>query len=55
MMNESDEAVVAKFVANPYWQYFCGLEHFTTTKVIYNFVVFSLLGAIVIETLSLTI
>jgi len=29
MMNESDEAVVAKFVENPYWQYFCGLEHFT--------------------------
>ena len=29
LMNESDEAVVAKFVENPYWQYFCGLEHFT--------------------------
>mgnify|MGYP002781080268 CR=1 FL=1 len=27
--NESDESVVAKFVENPYWQYFCGLEHFT--------------------------
>jgi IS5 family transposase len=27
--NESDESVVDKFVENPYWQYFCGLEHFT--------------------------
>lgn len=25
----SDEAVVAHFVENPYWQYFCGLEFFT--------------------------
>lgn len=28
-LNESDESVVDKFVENPYWQYFCGLEHFT--------------------------
>jgi IS5 family transposase len=27
--NESDESVVSKFVENPYWQFFCGLEHFT--------------------------
>jgi IS5 family transposase len=27
--NESDESVVAKFIENPYWQFFCGLEHFT--------------------------
>lgn len=27
--NESDESVVEKFVENPYWQYFCGLDHFT--------------------------
>lgn len=27
--NESDESVVDRFVENPYWQYFCGLEHFT--------------------------
>lgn len=27
-MNESDESVVEKFVENPYWQYFCGLDHF---------------------------
>jgi len=27
--NESDESVVARFVENPYWQYFCGLTHFT--------------------------
>jgi len=26
--NESDESVVEKFCENPYWQYFCGLEHF---------------------------
>lgn len=25
---ESDELVVAKFVENPYWQYFCGYEYF---------------------------
>jgi len=25
----SDEAVVAHFIENPYWQYFCGLEFFT--------------------------
>jgi IS5 family transposase len=29
MMNESDESVVAKFVENPYWQYFCGHEYFS--------------------------
>ena len=28
-MNESDESIVEKFVENPYYQYFCGLEHFT--------------------------
>ncbi len=27
--NQSDESVVARFLENPYWQYFCGLEHFT--------------------------
>lgn len=26
--NESDESVVAKWVENPYWQYFCGYEFF---------------------------
>ena len=26
--NESDESVVARFVENPYWQYFCGFEFF---------------------------
>lgn len=26
--NESDETVVARWVENPYWQYFCGEEHF---------------------------
>ena len=26
--NESDESVVAKWVENPYWQYFCGMEFF---------------------------
>ena len=26
--NESDESVVEKFLENPYWQYFCGFEHF---------------------------
>jgi IS5 family transposase len=26
--NESDESVVAKFLENPYWQYFCGFKHF---------------------------
>ena len=26
--NESDEEVVAKWVENPYWQYFCGYEFF---------------------------
>jgi IS5 family transposase len=24
--NESDETVVAKWIENPYWQYFCGME-----------------------------
>ena len=26
--NESDESVVERFLENPYWQYFCGLEFF---------------------------
>jgi len=26
--NESDESVVARFLENPYWQYFCGFKHF---------------------------
>lgn len=26
--NESDESVVARFIENPYWQYFCGYEYF---------------------------
>lgn len=26
--NESDESVVERFLENPYWQYFCGLEYF---------------------------
>lgn len=26
--NESDESVVALWVENPYWQYFCGEEYF---------------------------
>lgn len=26
--NESDESVVARFLENPYWQYFCGFTHF---------------------------
>jgi IS5 family transposase len=26
--NESDESVVARFIENPYWQYFCGFEYF---------------------------
>ena len=25
--NESDESVVARWVENPYWQYFCGYQH----------------------------
>ena len=25
--NESDESVVARWVQNPYWQYFCGFEY----------------------------
>ena len=27
--NESDESVVARWVENPYWQYFCGMEYFS--------------------------
>jgi IS5 family transposase len=27
--DESDESVVARWVENPYWQYFCGEEYFT--------------------------
>jgi IS5 family transposase len=27
--DESDESIVDRFVENPYWQYFCGLEYFT--------------------------
>jgi len=26
--NESDESAVERWVENPYWQYFCGFEHF---------------------------
>jgi IS5 family transposase len=26
--SESDESVVARFLENPYWQYFCGFEYF---------------------------
>ena len=26
--NESDESVLARFLENPYWQYFCGYEYF---------------------------
>jgi IS5 family transposase len=26
--NESDESVVARFLENPYWQYFCGYKQF---------------------------
>ena len=26
--NESDESVLARFLENPYWQYFCGFTHF---------------------------
>ena len=26
--DESDESVVARFLENPYWQYFCGFEYF---------------------------
>ncbi len=28
LYDESDESVVAKWVENPYWQYFCGEAHF---------------------------
>jgi IS5 family transposase len=28
LYDESDESVVSKWVENPYWQYFCGCEHF---------------------------
>jgi IS5 family transposase len=27
--NQSDEAVVTRWVENPYWQYFCGMTDFT--------------------------
>ena len=27
MFNESDESLVARWVENPYWQYFCGYTH----------------------------
>jgi IS5 family transposase len=26
--NESDESVLARFIENPYWQYFCGFDYF---------------------------
>lgn len=29
--DESDESVVERFLENPYWQYFCGLEYFQHT------------------------
>jgi IS5 family transposase len=29
LYNVSDEGVVASWVENPYWQYFCGVEYFT--------------------------
>jgi transposase, IS5 family len=29
LYNVSDEVVVASWVENPYWQYFCGAEYFT--------------------------
>jgi len=29
--DESDESVVARLFENPYWQYFCGFEHFQHT------------------------
>jgi transposase, IS5 family len=25
--NESDESVVARWIENPYWQYFCGYKY----------------------------
>lgn len=28
LYNESDESVVSKWVGNPYWQFFCGEQHF---------------------------
>lgn len=28
LFDESDESAVAKFVENPYWQFFCGGEYF---------------------------
>lgn len=31
LYNVSDEVVVASWVENPYWQYFCGAEYFTHT------------------------
>jgi IS5 family transposase len=29
--SESDESVLARFLENPYWQYFCGFEYFQHT------------------------
>jgi len=29
--SESDEALVEKFIENPYWQYFCGFQYFQHT------------------------
>lgn len=28
LFDESDESVLAKFIENPYWQFFCGGEYF---------------------------
>ena len=28
VFDESDESVCARWVENPYWQYFCGETHF---------------------------
>src|SRR3954468_3903319 len=28
LYNESDESVVAKWIENPYWQFFCGEQYF---------------------------
>jgi IS5 family transposase len=33
--NESDESVVARWVENPYWQYFCGYTHMQHTLPIH--------------------
>ena len=29
--NLSDESLMASFIENPQWQYFCGLEYYTDT------------------------